>query len=152
MSVKTITSGWTVVKEISTFSPPSRVFKALTVSTQLDKWFTNGAKTDLRVGGKYSNGDGDRGRFLEIVRNERLRFSWDNPNWAPGSVVEILLKRMGDRTVITLIHSGFKKAREPLHYASKESGWDWALSNLKAYVEGRRTTSYEDWLRNRSKR
>lgn len=150
MPVKTLKSGWTVIKEISISSQPSRIFSALTVSNQLDKWFTNGAKVDLRIGGKYSNGDGDRGRFLDIVRNYRLRFSWDNPGWAPGSVVEILLKRIRDRTIVTLIHSGFKKEKEVLHYASKESGWDWALSNLKAYVEGRRTSSYEDWLSNRA--
>ena len=145
--MKTLTSGWTVIKEISVSPRPPRVFKALTTPGELDKWFTNGARVNLRVGGKYSNKDGDRGRFLEVVPNKRLRFSWDNPNWAPGSIVEVLLKRMQDRTVVTLIHSGFEKEKENRHYASRESGWDWALANLKAHIEDRRTTGYEDWLK-----
>jgi uncharacterized protein YndB with AHSA1/START domain len=147
LSVKTLTSGWTVIKEVPISPPPSMVFKALTSPDQLNEWFTNRAKVDLRVGGRYSNNDGDRGRFLEIVPNKRLRFSWDNPSWAPGSIVEILLKRIKNRTVLTLIHSGFEREKERKHYASVQSGWDWALANLKSYVEGRKTIGYEDWLR-----
>src|SRR5215469_10901233 len=127
MSVRTFTSGWTAVKEVSMSPPPSVIFKALTAPKHLNRWFTSGAKVDLRLGGRYSNKDGDKGRFLDIVPNNRLRFSWDNPNWAPGSIVEILLKRIQDRTVVTLIHSGFKKAKEYRHYVSDQSGWDWAL-------------------------
>ncbi len=78
------------------------VFEALTSPGHLNKWFTNGAMVDLREGGRYSNGDGDRGRFLEISRNERLRFTWDNVGHALGTIVEIFLskKRKEDRPCI----------------------------------------------------
>lgn len=146
MSVKTLLSGWTVIKEISISQPPARIFNALTAPRQLDKWFTTGAKVNLRVGGRYSNHEGDKGKFLEIVPGRRLRYTWDNPSWAPRSVVEILLKRIKGKTVLTLIHSGIRKESEVRHYASKESGWNWALSNLKAFVEGRKMIGYEDFL------
>ena len=151
LSVKTMTSGWTVIKEISTTSSPSQIFKALTTAGQLNKWFTTEAQVDPRVGGKYSNRDGDKGKFLEVIPNERIRFTWENPGWAPGSIVEIQLKRLRDKTVLTLIHSGFKKEAEEKHYASNRSGWDWALTNLKAHVEGRRVIGYEDWLKKRKR-
>ncbi len=103
---------------------------------------------DLRVGGKYCNRDHDKGRFLEIVPNERLRFTWGNAQHAPGTIVEVLMKNLGGKTVVTLIHSGFKNKRDFDHYSSEESGWNWALSNLKAHLEGRKTLFYEDWMEN----
>ena len=146
--VKTLVSGWTVIKEVPISRSPSRVFNALTTPRHLDKWFASGSKVNLRVGGRYSNREGDKGRFLEIAPGQRLRYTWDNKRWAPGSIVEIILKRIKGETVLTLIHSGFPKEKEARHYASKESGWNWALTNLKAYVEGRTTIEYEDYLRN----
>ncbi len=75
MPVRTLVSGWTVVKEVRVSTSPGKVFRALTKPSELDRWFTRGAKVDLRVGGKYSNLDHDRGKFLEIATNERLRFT-----------------------------------------------------------------------------
>ena len=90
-----------------------------------------------------------RGRFLDIVPNERLRFTWDNPEYAAGSTVEILLKSVGGKTVLTLIHSGFKHKSDFEDYSSRESGWNWALSNLKAHLEGGKIVTYENWLKRR---
>ena len=105
MSVKSLSSGWTVIKEVTISAGPSRVFRSLTKPGELNVWFTHGAEVDLRVGGSYRNLDHDKGRFLDIVPNERLRFTWDNPEYAAGSVVEILLKSVGRKTVLTLTHS-----------------------------------------------
>lgn len=106
LPVKSLSSGWTAIKEVTISRTPRRVFKGLTKPSELNAWFTQGAKVDLRVGGSYRNLDHDKGKFLEIVPNERLRFTWDNPQHAPGTVVEILLKNVGGKTVLTLIHSG----------------------------------------------
>ncbi len=144
--MRSIVSGQTVVKEIEISARPDEVYKALTLPSLLDRWFTHGARVDLRVGGRYENLDGDRGTFAEIIPNLRLRFSWDNPNIAAGSVVEVLLAGSRKGTILTLIHSGFRRKEDFKHYASKASGWNWALRNLKAMLEGRRLTSYEKWL------
>ena len=144
--VRSLVSGWTVIKEVAISASPRKVFRALTRPSKLDVWFTQGAKVDLRIGGKYSNLDHDKGKFLEITPGERLRFTWDNPEHSPGSIVEVLLKTVRGRTVLTLIHSGFKRKAEFKDYASQRSGWNWALSNLKAHVEGRRVVSFEEWL------
>ncbi len=149
MSVKSLSSGWTVIKEVSISTSPSRVFRSLTKPSQLNVWFTQGAAVDLGVGGSYRNLDHDKGRFLDIVPNERLRFTWDNRGYAAGSTVEILLKNLGGKTVLTLIHSGFKHKSDFEDYSSRESGWNWALSNLKAHLEGRKIISYEEWLKDR---
>ncbi|HZY46777.1 MAG TPA: SRPBCC domain-containing protein [Candidatus Bathyarchaeia archaeon] len=144
--MRTFTSGWTIVKEISILSSPARIFKALTAPEDLDRWFTEGARVDLRVGGRYSNQDKDRGKFLEIVRGKRLRYTWENPDHAPDSIVEFLLKRSDDHTLVTLVLSGFRKKADFEHYRSRISGWNWALENLKKYLEKKKTVTYEKWL------
>jgi uncharacterized protein YndB with AHSA1/START domain len=150
MRGKTIVSGGLVLKETSIRATPRRVFAALTRPAQLNIWFTTEARVDLRVGGRYSNRDKDRGTYLEIVPNRRLRFTWDNPGHAAGSIVEIILTRKNGTTTVTLLHYEFRKRKDFEHYSSKTSGWDWALDNLKAHCESRPGVQYEDWLRNHS--
>ncbi len=150
MQVRTLTSGWTVIKEITVSTTTNRTFSALTQPRQLNTWFTQGAKVNLKVGGNYNNRDGDKGKFLNITPNERLRFTWDNPTYATNSTVEIHLKRIKGRTVVTLIHSGFKHRKDFEEYASRTSGWNWALENLKAYLEHRRIIDYREWLKKNS--
>ena len=147
--VKNLTTGGVAIKEVSIRSAPSKVFAALTKPSKLDTWFTTGAKVDLHVGGRYANRDKDAGRFLEIVQNKRLRFTWDNPAHAPGTIVEIVLTRTRGGTTVSLFHYGFRRRRDLEHYSSNVSGWDWALFNLKSHLEGRRVVQYEDWLKQR---
>ena len=128
---------------------PSRVFAALTKPAKLNAWFTTGAEVDLRVGGRYTNRDRDAGKFLEVVPSKRLRFTWDNRDHAPGTIVEIVPTRKQEGTTVSLLHYGFSKRKDFEHYSSDVSGWNWALSNLKAYLEGRRVVQYEDWLKKR---
>ena len=148
MTVRTLVSGGLVLKEISIRASTSKVFASLTKPSQLNVWFTTKAKVDLRVGGRYSNADHDQGRFLEILPNERLRFTWDNPDHAAGSIIEIILTRQTAKTLVTLLHHSFRKKSDLEHYSSSTSGWDWALENLRAHLEGRRITQYEKWLEN----
>ncbi len=147
LHVRTFVSGWTVIKQIAIDSTPIRAFNALTRPRHLNAWFTRDAKVSLKVGGRYSNRDRDKGRFLDIVPNERLRFTWDNPRYGTNSIVEILLKRVKGRTVLTLIHSGFKQRKDFEEYASKISGWNWALENLKAHLEHKRVVDFGEWLK-----
>ena len=150
--VKSLVTGEIAIKEISIHAPRSRVFSALTNPSKLNTWFTSGARVNLRVGGRYSNADKDTGRFLEVVPNKRLRFTWDNPDHAPGTIVENILTRNRGSTVVSLFHYGFTKKSDFEHYSSRVSGWDWALYNLKAYLEGRPLVQYEEWLKTKPRR
>jgi uncharacterized protein YndB with AHSA1/START domain len=145
--VKSLVTGEIAIKEVSVSAVPSRVFAALTEPPKLNAWFTTGARVNLRVGGRYSNADKDTGRFLEVVPNKRLRFTWDNPDHAPGTVVEVVLARKGIDTIVSLLHYGFARKVDFEHYSSQVSGWDWALYNLKAFLEGKPVVQYEEWLK-----
>src|SRR5215471_16775235 len=118
LTVRTIVSGGLVLKQVSILALPSKVFAALSRPAQLDRWFTTGAKVDLRPRGRYSNADHDRGKFLEVVPNRRLRFTWDNPDHAAGSIVEIILSPEVGKTLLTLLHYGFRKKSDLDHYSS----------------------------------
>jgi len=145
--VKSMISGEIAIKEVSIHAPRSSVFAALTIRSKLNTWFTSKARVDLRVGGRYSNADKDTGRFLEVVPNKRLRFTWDNPDHARGTIVEVVLAKNGADTIVSLLHYGFTRKADFEHYSSHLSGWDWALYNLKAFLEGRPVVQYEAWLK-----
>lgn len=147
--VRSLVSGEIAIKEVSIHAPPLRIFAALTRPSKLNTWFTSGAKVNLRVGGRYSNADNDSGRFLEVVPNERLRFTWDNRDHAPGTIVEVVLAKKDTNTVVSLLHYGFARKADFEHYSSQISGWDWALYNLKAFLEGKPLVQYEEWLKKR---
>jgi uncharacterized protein YndB with AHSA1/START domain len=145
--VESLVSGEIAIKEVIIRASPSRVFAALTSPSKLNTWFTSEAKVDLRVGGRYSNADKDTGRFLEVVPKKRLRFTWDNPDHAPGTIVEIVLARNSAETIVSLLHYAFAKKADFKHYSSQVSGWNWALYNLKAFLERKPIVQYEEWLK-----
>jgi uncharacterized protein YndB with AHSA1/START domain len=107
------------------------------------------AMVNLRVGVRYSNADKDTGRFLEVVPSKRVRFTWDNPDHAPGTIVEVVLTRKDKDTIVSLLHYGFAKKADFVHYSSQVSGWDWALFNLKAFLEQKPIVQHEEWLKKR---
>jgi uncharacterized protein YndB with AHSA1/START domain len=121
------------------------VFDAFVNPKMLSKWFTTNAKVDLRTGGRYSNADFDEGEYLEIKPNQKIKFTWENKNHCPGTVVTLFFDKAGNqRTRVRLIHS---KLESRLHVKDMKSGWQWALSNLKLFLENKKSISYELWLK-----
>src|SRR5687768_5134318 len=70
-------------------APLPRLWHAWTDAGELAKWFTDEATIDFRVGGRYSNSDGDTGEYLEIVPEELIRFTWEQPDYAAGGIVTV---------------------------------------------------------------
>ena len=119
-------------------------FAAFTEPEELTAWFTTEAQADLRPGGRYRNADGDQGEFLIVEPPERVRFTWDNPEHCPGTVVDVAFESRGpDKSVIRLVHHDLS-TRE--HYDDMNSGWSWAMDSFKAYLETGHPISYQTWL------
>jgi uncharacterized protein YndB with AHSA1/START domain len=96
----------------------------------LARWLTRDAVVDLRAGGAYRAGDGDRGTYLEVERNRKLRFTWDNPGHCPGTIVTITLAPLeGGATLLRLAHGGLASKRDLAHM---RRGWSEALDLLAA--------------------
>jgi uncharacterized protein YndB with AHSA1/START domain len=124
-------------------APPEKVYAAWTDPTKIVKWFGPDAgkvtrtDMDVRVGGRYDIGfhteDGEEhnvgGVYREVVRNERLQFTWA---WRSTpereSLVTVLIKPDGDGAILTLIHEQFfdEPARDRHQY-----GWTGALNKLE---------------------
>jgi uncharacterized protein YndB with AHSA1/START domain len=118
-------------------------FAAFTDASHLSKWFTTRARVDLRAGGKYSNGDGDRGEFLLVEPPKRVKFTWDNPQHCPGTLVEVTFETRGrGKSVVRLTHS---RLRDQRAYEDMKEGWSWAMESFKSYLETGKPIPHEAW-------
>lgn len=121
------------------------VYNAFVNPKTLSAWFTTNAKVDLRAGGRYSNDDFDEGKYLEIKHGKKLKFTWENKSYCPGTVVTIFFdKKEKNKTRVRLVHS-LLKTKE--HVESMRAGWKWALFNVKLFLEIGKTITHEEWLK-----
>ncbi len=124
---------------------PEEVYAALTELAILTQWFTEEAKADLRVGGKYENSDGDRGEFLILEPPRRLRFTWENVHHSPGTLVNIdMVGKGSEKTTVRLEHS---KLRTSNDFEDMKEGWSWALDSLKSFLESGEIVAFHEWRR-----
>ena len=133
----------TIEREITIKAKPETVFSYLTDPAKLQRWFVNGAATDVRVGGSYrlvtSKPDFVAvGKYIEVVSPSRLVFSWgwegdDESAPASGSTVEITLTKSGSDTLLKLTHRGI--ATEESRQGHGE-GWTHYLQRLSIAATG----------------
>jgi len=170
MATATITSDQnTVIAEIFIAAPPARVFEAITDPKQRAQWWgvkestsqgvvkfrVTDARSDLRIGGKWSNdgvrGDGTpfriEGTYLEIdpprllVHSRTADFVGDFETivrWElePRDVHGLHSSgthRMGTGTLLRVQHSGF--AGHADQGRAHNQGWCTSLGWLRDYVE-----------------
>jgi len=130
--------------ELRRLLPASRqaVFEAWTQPELVTKWCAPGPMTvpsvqvDLRPGGRYRiemrGPDGEShvavGTYLEIVRNERLVFTWrwDGPD-PVETLVTIDLFARGEETELVLRHARFTAAEDRDRHLQ---GWTGCLEKL----------------------
>src|SRR5262245_18429315 len=98
------------------------VYDAWTRPEILSEWLISGGrlvKADVRVGGEFHFDTGDvpagrspahTGRYLVLERPTRIEFTWHS-EWTHGeSHVRIDLVSRGERTELTLVHTGLPDA------------------------------------------
>jgi uncharacterized protein YndB with AHSA1/START domain len=128
-------------------APARRVFDCFVRPSHLSRWFTRGAAVDARVGGQYRNRDGDRGVFLALRPPKLLRFTWENPKHAPGTVVEVAISTRSPRKVsAALTH---RKLRSRRDVAKMKEAWSWAMDSLRSYIETGDPIGVAEWERER---
>jgi uncharacterized protein YndB with AHSA1/START domain len=129
--------------------PKERVFSAWTKPEELEKWWgPEGFKTtieemNVEVNGKYKynmhSPDGQihvlTGQYLEIVKNEKLVFTWkwENGNDEfPATTVTIEFIEQGESTELIVTHTDL-----PSEEAAKNHNHGWTSSlneSLKSYL------------------
>ena len=127
---------------------PAAAFDAFTSPAHVSRWFTTRQEADVRVGGSYSNADGDRGQYLEVSRPDLVRFTWDNAAHCPGTSVTVTFDPTGaGHTKVGLRHELLASQQD---VEDMTGGWSWALASFKSYLETGNPVRHDDWLASRA--
>jgi len=130
-------------------STPERVFKALTDADAMSKWlpphgFTGKVhQMDARVGGVYKmtftnlttgNGHSFGGEFLEVVPNERLRYTdrFDDPNMPGEMETAVTIKAVSVGVELDIVQEGIP---DMIPVEMCYLGWQQSLDLLTLLVE-----------------
>ena len=123
-------------------APRDLVFKVWTEPEALEGWFklrnrqTRVVKLDLRIGGSFAFESRDRvgetmmisGSYLEIVRPERLVFTWTaSMTDDHETMVTLEFLERGKATEVVLTHERFTSEAM---VAGHQAGWNYMLDQL----------------------
>jgi uncharacterized protein YndB with AHSA1/START domain len=122
-------------REIRIEARPDVVFAYFTDPQKMALWKGVEASLEPRPGGLYrvviEPGRVARGEFREVVRNQRVVFTWGwegDADLPPGrSTVEVSLTADGDGTIVRLFHRDLPPAARKAH----AEGWDHFLPRLQ---------------------
>ncbi len=123
-------------------APVAKVFRALTVPSELGRWFLKKAQLSPTKGRGYAfwwqGGYSHAGRVLEFVQNRRVSLSWPNSvKHVPGETrVTFAVRKRGSGTLLRVRHVGYKRSNAWLQlHGGTQSGWADYLVNLKSVLE-----------------
>jgi uncharacterized protein YndB with AHSA1/START domain len=128
---------------------PQRVYKAFTAADAMAKWLPPYGFTckvdrlDVRVGGSFKmafthfssgNGHSFGGNYLEVVPNERLRYTdkFDDPSLPGEMVTTVTLRKVLVGTEINVVQEGIPDA---IPVEACYLGWQESLAQLATLVE-----------------
>jgi uncharacterized protein YndB with AHSA1/START domain len=129
--------------------PPQKLYRAFTEAEAMAKWLPPYGFTctvhrmDARVGGSFrmsfhnfsgGNGHSFGGEYLELVPNERIRYTdrFDDPK-LPGTLeVTVTLKPVVCGTELGIVQAGIP---EPIPLEMCHLGWQESLAQLATLVE-----------------
>ena len=128
---------------------PEKVFRAFLDADAMAKWLPPYGFTckvhhlDAKVGGTFrmsftnfstGNGHSFGGEYLEIVPNERIRYTdrFDDPNLPGEMTVEVELRAVSCGTEMNIVQSGIPAA---IPVEMCELGWQESLAQLATLVE-----------------
>lgn len=137
----------TLVKKVTINAPASKVWKALTNKTELEKWMLMTTDFKAEKGEEFIFKTDDPGenwdgifhcKVEELIENKRLVYTWNASFIDADTLVTIELNEKDGKTEVTLTHTGWEKipsGREEIRKAHSE-GWDIRfVQKLKEVVE-----------------
>lgn len=131
--------------EIEIHAPVEDVWRALTDSEELTRWYVEEARVEPGEGGSYwvswGGGIEGRGRVDAWEPGLRLRLVAEpSEEWSPPPeepiVEEWHLETRGGRTIVRLVHSGIPDSSDwDGYYDGTKSGWPGFFQALRHYLE-----------------
>ncbi len=137
----------TVEKSITIKASPEKVFEAYTQPGHLRSWHYAQAQLALRPGGHFTFADmkGDVyecGEYRAVRTNEFLHYTFEHHGYCRDSEVEVQFSRSDDSTVVNIKHSRLNDG----DWEHMNMSLDWALGNLKSYLESGRSQTFQGWF------
>jgi uncharacterized protein YndB with AHSA1/START domain len=142
-----------IEKRIELKAPVTRVWRALTDYREFGEWFR------VKIDGPFVAGEMSRGSVtypgyehlkweavVTVIERERLfSFTWHpyaidprmDYSQEPQTLVEFLLEKTGEGTLLTVTESGFDKipaSRRAEAFMRNEGGWAQQIKNIEHYV------------------
>ena len=118
-------------------------FAAWTDPDHLARWFAQRAAGKSCQNEAFGNSNSERSEFPCFELNQRVQFTWENPNHAPGTLVDICFQQLDAcRHSIRLTHSGLESDDDA---ESMSIGWNWAFASLRSYLETGKPLTFDEW-------
>ena len=135
-----------IEKKVTVNASVNRVWQAITNPREIEKWMLMVTDFTAEVEKKFTfrsepteNWDGIFNcKVQEVVENKKLVYTWNTGFINADTVVTIELKQKGNKTELTLIHSGWEKlaTNQEQTKNSHSEGWDLRfVQKLKELIE-----------------
>jgi len=135
-----------IEKNVTINAPVSRVWKALTDPAEIEKWMLMPNTFAPQAGKEFTfqaeaseEWDGVfHCKLNECIENKKIVYTWNTAFINADTLVEIEPKENGDKTELTLIHSGWEKIAENREKVRNDhsTGWDLRfVQKLKETIE-----------------
>lgn len=128
----------TIKQKVVINATPDEVYEAY-MDAKIHSKFTGSKATIVpRVGGRITAWENYiTGKNLELVKGKKIVQEWSTTEWPDGyppSILTITLKKTGNKTELTMVHSKVPKTQ----MKSYSDGWkEWYWKPLKEYFENK---------------
>jgi uncharacterized protein YndB with AHSA1/START domain len=121
-------------------APLQQVYRSFTSSVALESWFSDFAEFVPSENGRFyvfwNAGHYAVGFVKKLVENQQISLSWHGRGESNETQVKIVFHEEDGQTRITIQHSGLGISGHWIESSkSIQSGWEFALENLKSVLE-----------------
>jgi uncharacterized protein YndB with AHSA1/START domain len=125
--------GYSICPTKSIKASPKECFAAFTSAKALDQWFGPRHDVDLRDGGHWRNGDGNKAVIRKVNAGKNIRLVAEDTGLTLPTPVEIKFEGSGAKCTVMVSVERLQTRAEADGY---RRAWGEALNRLKGYVEG----------------
>jgi uncharacterized protein YndB with AHSA1/START domain len=109
---KTQDAGWEIGVSRTLPHPIDEVWALLTSRAGLDLWLGAGATLGQTKGDAYETAEGTAGEVRSWRPLDRIRLTWQPPDWDHESTVQVVVAARDDRTIVTFHQERLADAAE----------------------------------------
>ena len=125
--------GFSICPTKSIKASPKECYAAFATTNALDQWFGPKHDLDLREGGHWRNGDGNRASIRKVNAGKNIRLIAEDAGLTLPTPVEIKFTPNGANCTVMVAIERLQTRAEADGY---RRAWGEALDRLKAHVEG----------------